>query len=140
MQTSHNARDSIFQEFKLYIEGIQVPFNNINISQAINALPSASISIPPIAGLMDIARFYQPKVHVFFSERSIVNKNGTDQLVTEEKVLFTGHIAAAHYSKSKDGSGGMSISFECVHRYNLINECLIDYCGAIKPDDLLSVV
>ena len=115
--------DNIFQEFKLYIEGVQVPFININITQSVGTLPQANIVIPPQVGLMDIARFYQPKVHVFFTERD----TGT------LKVLFTGIIIASSYNKSKDGAtGSMGISFTCAHRYNLITECLVDYTGAIR--------
>jgi hypothetical protein len=122
--------DNIYQEFKLYIEGVQVPFINIAINQSFGGLPSASISIPPMAGMMDIARFYQPKVHVFFTERFSPDTN-------KEKVLFTGNISAAHYSKSKDGNGNMGIVFDCTHRYNLITESLLDYCGFIRDGDLL---
>ena len=129
-------RDSIFQEFKLYIEGVQVPFTNININQSAGSLPSANISIPPMAGLMDIARFYQPKVHVFFTERTI---DATGNANTVEKVLFTGLIATAHYSKSKDGNGNMGIVFDCVHRYFLITECLVDYCGFIRDQGVGSM-
>jgi hypothetical protein len=122
------SHDNIFQEFKVYIEGVQVPFISISVNQSMGTLPQATISIPPMAGLMDIAKFYQPKVHIFFTERPI----GT-QTESVDKVLFTGIIIASTYSKSKEGnSGSMSITFTCAHRYNLITECLIDYCGAIR--------
>lgn len=119
------SSDNIFQEFKLYIEGVQVPFLNISINQSMGSLPQATITVPPQAGLMDIARFYQPKVHIFFTERD----------TGIEKVLFLGLIIASTYSKSKEGnSGSTSISFTCVHRYNLITECLVDYSGAIRDN------
>jgi hypothetical protein len=122
------SNDQIYQEFKLYIEGVQVPFISISLNQAIGTLPQATIVIPPMVGLMDIARFYQPKVHIFFTERP----NGS-QTKAIEKVLFTGIIIGSTYSKSKEGnSGSVNISFTCAHKYSLITECLIDYCGAIR--------
>lgn len=129
------SSDNIFQEFKLYIEGVQVPFTNISINQSMGGLPTALISIPPMAGLMDIARFYQPKVHIFFTERLVdLNKNTS---TTTDKLMFSGLISGPSYSKTKEGNGGMSISFSCVHKYHLITECLIDYCGFINQNDLL---
>lgn len=116
------SSDQIFQEFKLYIEGVQVPFNSISINQSIGNFPTAIISIPPLGGLMDIARFYQPKVHIFFTERD----------TNTDKVLFTGIITGTNYSKSKEGNGYIGVTFNCIHRYNLITECLIDYTGAIR--------
>lgn len=116
------SSDQIFQEFKLYIEGVQVPFINMSINQSMGNLPQATITIPPQAGLMDIARFYQPKVNIFFTERD----------TGIEKVLFTGLIIASSYSKTKDGGGNIGINFTCNHRYSLITECLVDYCGAIR--------
>lgn len=119
------SSDQIFQEFKLYIEGVQVPFNNISINQSIGNFPTAIISIPPLGGLMDIARFYQPKVHIFFTERD----------TNTDKVLFTGIITGTSYSKSKEGNGYVGVTFNCIHRYNLITECLIDYTGAGTQKD-----
>lgn len=143
-------QDNIYQSFKLYIEGVQVPFINIAINQSLGGFPSASISIPPMSGLMDIARFYQPKVHVFFTERSytpgrVANPNDTvgglaikgDNYTTTDKVIFTGYITTSHYGKTKEGNdGSASITFDCIHRYNLLTEVQLDYCGFIRQGDL----
>jgi len=118
-----SSSDQIFQEFKLYIEGVQTPWINITITQSMGSLPQANIVIPPQVGLMDIARFYQPKVDIFFNERD----------TNIDKVLFTGVIVASSYNKSKEGnSGSMGVNFTCIHRYNLITECLVDYAGAVR--------
>ena len=125
--------DNIFQRFKLYIEGVQVPFNSITINQGYGVLPTASIIVPPQAGLMDIAKYYSPKVHIFFTERAHIDTYGKPQ-PDIDKVLFTGIITTVNYSKGKSGSGNISIMFECVHRYHLISECLLDYSGPIRSD------
>ena len=79
----------IYQNIKLYIEGVQVPFESISISQGVGALPSASIVVPPQSGLMDIARFYQPKVHIFYEDITgsydLTNQNILDQ---KDKLIF----------------------------------------------------
>lgn len=127
--------DVIIQQVKLYIEGVQVPFENININQGIGTLPTANISIPPMAGLMDIARFYQPKVHIFFEERNDLREETSleDQKVND-KLLFSGHIQSTSYTKSTSGSGQVSISFACVHKNFLMTELLLDFTGWIKTE------
>lgn len=110
--------DVIYQEIKLYIEGVQVPFTAISISQSIGTYPSAMISVPPQAGLMDIARYYQPKVHIFY----------TDQITGGDRLLFWGHIAQVEYSRSRNPASS-SISFHCLHKNELMRMITLDYAG-----------
>lgn len=131
--------DTIFQNIKLYIEGVEVPFSYISITSGIGGLPQAQITIPPQAGLMDISRFYQPKVHIFFEDRlNDYDDKDPDDRKRRDKLLFSGIIARPIYSKSKDVASSLGVSFECVHRYNLINEMLIDYTGWLNADPLNS--
>ena len=120
--------DVIFQGTKLYIEGIQVPFNNIVINSGIAGPPSANITIPPQAGLMDIARFYQPKVHIFFDDRYSDFEEPEKDEKKRLKLLFSGIITAVSYSKSKTSANAF-ISFTCEHKYSVMNDCLVDYSG-----------
>lgn len=126
----------LIQNVKLFIEGIQIPYESISISQGVGSLPSASIAVPPQAGLMDIARFYQPKVHIFFEENTGEPAVGLtqDQLKIREKLIFSGHIRGVSYAKSTSGSGHLSINFDCVHKNYLVSECLLDFTGWIKDD------
>lgn len=110
--------DVVYQEIKLYIEGVQVPFISMSISSNIGQSPYAAIEVPPQAGLMDIARYYQPKVHVFY----------TDNILGGERLLFWGHIAAVAYQRSK-GQGSASIQFTCVHKNELLKGVTLDYTG-----------
>lgn len=113
---SYNTTDMIYQDVKVYIEGVQVPFISCSISQAIGQLPKASIQVPPAAGLMDIARYYQPKVHVFYDDKN----TGGDRL------LFWGHIVANNYNYSQE-SGSVSISFECDHKNALLDQLTFEW-------------
>lgn len=113
-----NNTDVIYQDVKLYIEGVQVPFEAISISQGIGTLPTASIQIPPQPGLLDIARYYQPKVHIFYADSAY----GGDRL------LFWGHIVVANYSKSRS-TGSASISFHCEHKNSLLSTVTLEFAG-----------
>jgi hypothetical protein len=131
--------DVIIQSVKLYIEGVQVPFESININQGVGGLPTANISIPPMAGLMDIARFYQPKVHIFFTENiGPMAEQTLAAAKARDKLLFTGHIQSVSYAKSTAGTGSVSINFSCGHKNVLITECLIDFTGWIKSETEVS--
>jgi hypothetical protein len=113
---TQSRTDVHYQEIKLFIEGIQVPFLSISITSSIGALPQATISIPPQVGILEITRFYNPKVHIFY----------VDPIDGAEKVLFSG--VALNSSYSKDG-GSSSVTFQCQHRYIFMNEFLMDFSG-----------
>ena len=116
---NQNNTDVIAPNIKLYIEGVQVPWNTISISQTYTELPTATVQIPPASGLMDIIRGYQPKVHIFFQD---VNTGG-------DRLLFWGHIVNASYSKSRAGSGNSFISFQCAHKNALMMGFTLDFTG-----------
>lgn len=113
-----NNTDNISVNVKLYVEGVQVPFEAINISQIYNELPTAIIQIPPESGLLDILRGYQPKVHIFYDD---INTGG-------DRLLFWGHITDNNYSKSRV-TGSSSISFRCTHKNRLAGGFTLDYTG-----------
>lgn len=118
-EKGRNTTDVIFQEVRLYIEGVQVPFEAISITQSMGQLPSAELQIPPSAGLMDINRYYQPKVHIFYEDK---NFGGF-------RLLFWGHIVRTGFMKSRMGSGSASITFSCLHKNALMNQITLDYSG-----------
>ena len=112
-----NTTNSIHQKVSLYIEGVEVPYTMISISQALGSMPMCEIEVPPSPGLMEIVRYYQPKVHVFFKD----NDRGGDRL------LFWGHVSVAAYSRSRAGPGNSAIHFQCVHRLGLLKEILLSF-------------
>lgn len=116
--------DVIHQQFKLYVEGVQIPFISIVITQGMGTLPQANIQVPPQAGLMDIARFYKPKVHIFYTDR-IEDQSRKDL----DKVLFIGVIETVSYHKSTEGNGSIGITFSCSHKNASLSRTLIDYSG-----------
>lgn len=111
--------DVMYQEFKLYIEGVQVPFMSINIQSSLGNLPMMTFSVPSQTGLMEICRYYEPKVHVFFK----------DPVTGDNCVLFSGNIVSTNYFKSTQSPGQKFISFNCKHVYSKLDMVTMDYSG-----------
>jgi len=115
---SKNNTDVIAPDVKLYIEGVQVPFEAISINQSYNSLPTAEIQVPPSSGLIDITRGYEPKVHVFYKDD---NYGGY-------RLLFWGHIKSTSYGRSRS-QGSTSISFHCEHKNAILSQVTMDFTG-----------
>lgn len=64
--TNRLGGDNIRMKFRVYIEGVEVPFESASIQNVYQNLPSATISIPPYQGLEQLGRNYFPKVHIFY--------------------------------------------------------------------------
>lgn len=119
-----HTTDVVYQEVRLYIEGVQIPFEAISINQAMGQLPTATIQVPPQSGLMDICRYYEPKVHIFYKD---LNLGGF-------RLLFWGHITGSSFSHSRAGQGSASIRFNAAHKNHLLQQVTLDYGGYINPD------
>jgi hypothetical protein len=113
------STDVIFQSISIFVEGVQVPFEAASISSSMGSLPSATIQIPIQAGLMDISRYYQPKVHIFYR----------DIFTDQDCLLFAGAIESTSYTKSVRGSGSASLVFNCGHKYAALNDLTLDFTG-----------
>ena len=103
-EAGRNTTDVIYQEVRLYIEGVQVPFENITVSQVAGQLPTAEFTIPPQSGMMDICRFYDPKVHIFYRDDNYV----------DFRLLFWGHIVGSSFMHSRSDSGSAAIRFSAI--------------------------
>lgn len=125
----------VHQDIKLYIEGVQVPFIAISISESYKGYPSATIQIPYFAGLTEITKNYTPKVHVFFRdyvyEKYLIQKGVTDYKEADlYRVLFEGILLTNSYSRTKaSDSGSATIQFSCVHKYWFLNQVLLKFGG-----------
>lgn len=132
---TRTTTDNILPVIKLYIEGVQVPFENIVINQGVGTLPSAAVVVPPQAFLMDISKFYQPKVHIFYldptSQPPYSDPTKPVPVTSEKdlaKLLFTGVIAGVSYNKAIGPNyGNVSIQFQCVHKNHFMGDLLLDY-------------
>ncbi len=118
-------------EFRVYIEGVQVPFETIYINDNYGQIPTASITLPYLPFLQEIGRNYPAKVHIFFrdnvAERYHFNRRGdiegSDTEKLEFRVAFIGVIKGATYQKNKNPFGASStISFQCQHKNYVASE------------------
>jgi hypothetical protein len=116
--STKNNTDALAPEFKLYLEGVQIPFESISITQVYNGRPSAQIQVPPQSGLLDILRGYEPKVHVFYRD----DNYGGDRL------LFWGIVKGSTYSRSRS-QGSTYIVFHCEHKNSVIDNITLDFTG-----------
>lgn len=148
--------DNIYTDFRVYIEGIEVPFSSANISNTYRGLPTAQVVLAPWRGFSEITKGYFPKIQIFYRDfnqplapydiKRMISSNamtGTSQAVVEEatetynkinrqayKVIFDGVITSVQDSKSLSGDGGQSsFVMSCVHPYYLLNEILFKFIG-----------
>ena len=125
----------ISPEFRLYIEGISIPFISISISESFRGLPSANIEIPYFAGLTEICKNYAPKVNIFFRdivyEKYLIEKGILDYTDGDIfRSLFDGVILTSSYSRTKSANGGSAqVMFSCVHKYSFLNQILLKFGG-----------
>ena len=63
-----------------YVAGVLVPTSEVGVTTAFNAVPTATISLPPYPQLFGIGRKDRIPVHIFFK----------DTVIGEYKLLFEG--------------------------------------------------
>lgn len=140
--------DNINASFRLYVEGVEVPFSSASVTNTYRGLPTAQISLAPWRGFSEITKGYFPKVHLFYRDfnqglapydvkRMAGTTSGNEAQETFNKVernayklIFGGVITSVTDSKSLAGDGGSSsITLNCVHPYYLLNEILFKFIG-----------
>lgn len=138
----------LYEDYRVYIEGIQVPFNSIRISNVYQQNPTADISLPPFSGLQEIGRNYQPKVEIFFRDYNYgITPNETISGATRAtqqdgyKLIFSGIIGAMSDTKSISSNGAQQqITLQAVHPSRILSDILIRYSsqlvqGALNETD-----
>lgn len=150
--------DNLYGNFRLYIEGIEVPFNSASITNTYKGLPTAQIVLAPWRGFSEITKGYFPKVHIFYRDFNqglapydmkkmaeglegvkSLDAQSTVAEATETftklerhayKLIFGGVITSITDSKSLAGeSGSASVVMNCIHPYYILNEILFKYIG-----------
>jgi len=131
-----NSQDLIHNEFRVYIEGVQIPFESATVNQAYKELPTATITVPPFPGLQDIGRNYFPKVHIFYKDfnfsipESYRHKVDRDELRDSWKLLFTGMIKGVEDNKHVGSDGGsQNITLHAGSELELISQILIKFAN-----------
>ena len=120
------STDVVAPDYRVYIEGVQVPFEGFTINSGMGTMPQADLQVPAAPFLMDIARYYSPKVHIFYYDRF---SSRADPF----KLLFSGFINQAQYRKSTENNS-YNITFSCSHKYTVLEQILLDYVSAQDPN------
>lgn len=82
---------NIFEvDWAVYVAGVKVPANDVSITTAFNAIPTATIALPSYYKLFGIGRKDRVPVHIFYKDH--VSKNYI--------LLFEGEITGFSYSSS----------------------------------------
>lgn len=150
--------DNLYGNFRLYIEGVEVPFSAASVTNTYKGLPTAQITLAPWRGFSEITKGYFPKVHLFYRDfnqglapydmKKMVGSVPPAATLAEQaaldqasetfnklerhayKLIFGGVITSVTDSKSLAGEGGSaSITLNCVHPYYVLNEILFKYIG-----------
>ena len=143
LENNHGG-DNLYGNFRLYIEGIEVPFNSASITNTYKGLPTAQIVLAPWRGFSEITKGYFPKVHIFYRDFNqglapydmkkmagglegvkSLDAQSTVAEATETftklerhayKLIFGGVITSITDSKSLAGeSGSASVVMNCIH-------------------------
>lgn len=130
--------DVLYQDFRVYLEGIEVPLIDVHISEPYMALPVATVSLPYFPGMTEIGRNYFPKIHIFFRDVEAERYFRSQRIAyTDEDIYrlkFAGVVHRYSYSMQKT-SGGASrqFSLHCSHKYYVLNE-IVTMFGARGPE------
>lgn len=88
-----DAKNILDLNFLTYIAGVLVPTTSISITSSFNAVPTATVTMPPYPQLYGIGRKDRVPVHIFIK----------DFVIGEYVLLFEGEIDSFSYSNSNSG-------------------------------------
>lgn len=136
-QLNAGGTDLFHTSFRVYIEGVEIPFINGSVSSSFNGLPQATINIPPYRGLTDLGKGYFPKIHIFYRDMALPTTpyeqylNGSWETDLEGnryawKQLFEGVIRNVQDVKNSSGLGHSMLSLDCVHPSYILDEISLD--------------
>lgn len=142
-QFDNIGADLIYTDFRVYIEGVEVPFSSASVSNTYNDKPRATITMPAYRGLTDLGKNYYPKVHIFYRdfnqplspyEQSLNGYAETDLDDNRHayKQLFEGVIRNVQDSKSTSGMGSSMVVLDCVHPSYVLDEITMNIIS-LKP-------
>lgn len=138
---NNNAQDLLSSDYRVYIEGVQVPFESAHISNVFKELPQATVTLPPWPGLNEMGRNYAPKIHIFWRDYNYAvntaeeTTNSSASLLEYAKrdaykLIFSGIVTGVVDSKevSPDG-GGQQLTLNCQHHLEVLRDVLIRFAN-----------
>ncbi len=138
---NNNAQDTLYLDYRVYIDGVEIPFESASISNVYGGLPSASITLPSWPGMVELGRNYAPKVNIFWrdynfavvqSERA--NEGDTANLRNKTrdayKLIFSGIVTGTTDSKSVSEAGGsLQLTLTCMHPIEVLRDITLRFAN-----------
>lgn len=136
-----SAQDMFASDYRVYIEGVQIPFESAHISNVFGELPTATVTLPPWPGLNEMGRNYAPKIHIFWRDYNYAVTTGEVSKVGDAstlenakrdayKQIFSGIVTGVSDSKeiSPEG-GGQQVTLNCSHHLVVLNDILLRFAN-----------
>jgi hypothetical protein len=112
-----------YRDFKVFVEGVEIPFLGATVDNAFGSVPTARIEVPPHTSLSALCKNYQPKVHIFFLDPLATGTEDSDY-----KQLFSGVITGIEESKYNGADGAQrSMSLSARHSVTLLQQILVRF-------------
>lgn len=109
LTTSNNA---IYQDFKLYIEGEECPFQSASISYGVGIIPEMVVQLAPFQILRNLGE--RTRVHLYF----------VDPVDQQQRLLFDGEISGVGYTKDPSSQ---VLTYTCSHVSRYLDEILVSF-------------
>lgn len=138
---NRNAQDHFASDYRVYIEGVQIPFESAHITNTYMEAPEASVTLPPWPGLHEVGKNYHPKIHIFWRDYNFGMTTGESVSITsaEEyrkktrdayKMIFSGIVTGVSDSKEiSESGGGQSITLSCSHHSDVFSDILLRFAN-----------
>ncbi|CAL9955759.1 hypothetical protein VPHD148_0009 [Vibrio phage D148] len=138
---NRNAQDHFASDFRVYLDGVQIPFESAHITNSYKEAPTASVTLPPWPGLQEVGKNYAPKVHIFWKDpnfgvsRSESSTNANSQDIRNKtrdayKLIFSGTVTGISDSKEVSANGGgQSITMQCSHHSDVFADILLRFAN-----------
>jgi hypothetical protein len=103
---------------KLFLEGIEVPFNTVTVNERVNNPPSCTITFPPQSGALKVLPGTIVQV---FGERKIVGEE------LENFIIFEGEVSGITYMKTADSRQAALQVKSFTYQWKKIQKFAVDY-------------
>lgn len=111
-------------DFLVYIAGVEVPVEEVQVTYGVNAIPSASISMLADNNLYRLGAEDKVPVAIFYLDQWYGKTK-------EYRLLFDGDIVNWSYTKSY---GGRSLNFQCVGHTSVLTQMFAMFLGGDVDD------
>lgn len=106
------SNNAVYQDFKLYIEGEECPFESATVAFGVSALPVMTLQLAPYHILRNLGE--RTKVHLYF----------IDPVDGNERLLFDGEIGGVGYTKNPSVQ---TLTYSVNHVSSYLDEVLVSF-------------